>query len=544
MKLFSTAFRYAVLPVLLPFSFAFQAYSQTLDTVPPVVQCVNGISVNVGNNQFSLWATDFLVSASDNETLQQDLQFAIRKEGEGSGFPVSPDTGMPQTSIAYRCEDSGTQLAELWVKDQAGNSAYCTSVVIVNALPECNDSVVQNQCMLILTENGNGVEAVNFNFEGSSNGTPIIIGVDTTNQDGYVCLYLPLVTSNYTFTPEKDVFPINGVNAWDLHLIVRHILGLESLNSSYKLIAADANKSGSITTFDVVEFRKLILGTYSEIPNNTSWRFVSEAQKFSNPGNPFADIIQETMSITGAVQNWPDTSFIGIKVGDVDLTAVANSTMSAPLPVDTVALLFEDRTVQVGDVISVDFSVSEYLPAYQLTLAHPDLMFISTPNDVASFGVFSEKTTTVQVSEVNAGFSLTFKANSAGLLRDMIEVNNDITQAIGFRANSEMVVFEGEALNPVVVQSLPSDHFTLAPNSPNPWNDHTFMRFNLPEPTHARIEFTDETGRQLHTIEGDYGAGNHEIRIDRTDLPGVGVVFARLETNRFTAVQKMIVLNR
>lgn len=544
MKLFSTAFRRAVLPVLLPFSFAFQAHSQTLDTVPPVVQCVNGISINVGSNQFTLWATDFLVSASDNETNQQDLQFAIRKEGEGSGFPVSPDTGMPQTSITYRCEDSGTQLAELWVKDQAGNSSYCTSAVIVNALPECNDSTIQNQCMLILTENGDGVEAVNFIFEGASNGTPNVNGVDTTNQDGYVCLYLPLVTNNYTFTPEKNVFPLNGVNAWDLHLIGRHILGLEPLNSAYKLIAADANKSGSITTFDVVEFRNLILGRYLEMPNNTSWRFVSYGQKFSSPGNPFADIIQETMSITGAVQSWPDTSFIGIKVGDVDLTAVANSTMSAPLPVDTVALLFEDRTVQVGDVFSVDFSVSEFLPAYQLTLAHPGLMVVSTPNEVESFGVFSEKTTTVQLSPVNTDFSLTFQANSAGLLRDMLDVNDDITQAIGFRANSEMVVFEGEALNPVAVQSLPSAHFALAPNSPNPWNDHTVMRFNLSESAHTRIEFTDETGRQLHAIEGDYSAGNHEIRIDRTDLPGVGVVFVRLETDRFTAVQKMMVLNR
>jgi hypothetical protein len=39
----------------------------------------------------------------------------------------------------------------------------------------------------------------------------------------------------------------------DLVLISKHILGLEPLNSPYKMIAADANKSNSITTFDIVE---------------------------------------------------------------------------------------------------------------------------------------------------------------------------------------------------------------------------------------------------------------------------------------------------
>jgi hypothetical protein len=89
--------------------------------------------------------------------------------------------------------------------------------------------------------------------------------------------------SDYTVTPTMELDPLNGVNTYDLILISRHILGLEPLNTAYKLIAADANKSGTVTTFDVVELRKLILGTYTELPNNSSWRFVDKTQVFVSP---------------------------------------------------------------------------------------------------------------------------------------------------------------------------------------------------------------------------------------------------------------------
>ncbi|MEZ4931408.1 MAG: hypothetical protein R2788_04655 [Saprospiraceae bacterium] len=61
---------------------------------------------------------------------------------------------------------------------------------------------------------------------------------------------------------------------------------VELLDSPYKMIAADANKSNSITTFDLVQIRKLILFINTDLPNNTSWRFVDKAYAFSNPAEP------------------------------------------------------------------------------------------------------------------------------------------------------------------------------------------------------------------------------------------------------------------
>lgn len=129
----------------------------------------------------------------------------------------------------------------------------------------------------------------------------------------------------FTINPKLNLDPLNGVNTWDLVLISRHILGLEPLNSPYKLISADANKSGTVTTFDNVELRKLILGTYLTLPNNTSWRFIDATQVFSDPGDPFADAIKEMIKVSFSSLPATNVNFIGCKVGDVDWTATPNN---------------------------------------------------------------------------------------------------------------------------------------------------------------------------------------------------------------------------
>ena len=71
---------------------------------------------------------------------------------------------------------------------------------------------------------------------------------------------------------------MNGVSTLDLVKIQRHILGLEELNSPYKLIAADVNADNEIKASDLTELRKLILGIITDLPTNESWRFVESGQ--------------------------------------------------------------------------------------------------------------------------------------------------------------------------------------------------------------------------------------------------------------------------
>ena len=129
--------------------------------------------------------------------------------------------------------------------------------------------------------------------------------------------------ASYSIIPSQNLDQQNGVTAWDLILISRHILGLEPLDTPYKLIGADANKDDKVSTFDIVELRKLLLGTYQVLPAITSWRIVDKKQVFINPANPFADVIRE--SVTGVTPGNLSIDFIGVKIGDVDHSAVPNN---------------------------------------------------------------------------------------------------------------------------------------------------------------------------------------------------------------------------
>jgi hypothetical protein len=185
----------------------------------------------------------------------------------------------------------------------------------------------------------------------------------------------------FTVTPTKDGNDLNGVSTYDLVLISKHILGIETLGSPYKMIAADANSSESITTFDIVEIRKLILGIYNEFPNNTSWRFVPASYSFPNPSFPFQPQFPEIgdqIDIDASQSNKVD--FVAIKVGDVNNTA-------APYRPSTgrpeAALSWSGIQNSRGDVLTVPivYTGTEPLEAFQAGLRFdPALLQLISPS--------------------------------------------------------------------------------------------------------------------------------------------------------------------
>ncbi len=126
----------------------------------------------------------------------------------------------------------------------------------------------------------------------------------------------------YTLAPARNDNPLNGVTTYDLVLISKHILSIEPFNSPYKMIAADANHSGSVTSFDIVQLRKLILGIDSVLVKNSSWRFVPSNYVFDNPLNPFQSSFPETLAVQVLTAPISGLNFIGIKVGDVNNSSI------------------------------------------------------------------------------------------------------------------------------------------------------------------------------------------------------------------------------
>jgi len=124
----------------------------------------------------------------------------------------------------------------------------------------------------------------------------------------------------YTLTPERDTVPLNGVSTYDLVLISKHILSLEPFSNVWKMLAADVNRSGNITTYDIVEARKLILGIYPTLPAAASWRFLPADTAFPDPANPFKSgtVLNDFITLSNLQANFTAGNFTALKVGDVD----------------------------------------------------------------------------------------------------------------------------------------------------------------------------------------------------------------------------------
>lgn len=295
------------------------------DFEPPVVTCINGLSANImPTGAITLWASDILQFASDNATPANQIQLAIRKAGTGVGFPIDGQ-GNPLPNVVLTCDNLGTQTLELWAKDLAGNTAFCElQFDLQDNAGNCDGQTLPwliEVCSI--TGGQDGIEEIYYQVSGTNPNEPFF-ATDLSDQYDNGCGYFDVpLGSDVVVAPIKDDNPLNGVTTYDLVLISKHIEGIELLNSPYKIIAADADRNGKIEAADVAELNKLILGIYTELPNNTSWRFVPENYVFPDPTNPFLQSFPETVSFSNIVTP-VSALFRGIKVGDVNNTAVAN----------------------------------------------------------------------------------------------------------------------------------------------------------------------------------------------------------------------------
>ncbi|MEO1264004.1 MAG: hypothetical protein AAFZ15_34685, partial [Bacteroidota bacterium] len=242
-----------------------------LDTVGPVALCKPQIVVELllaNPSLIEVWADDLNDGSFDN-----------------CGGPVQSYflTDTLVTSITYFCCDDGLHPVTVVFMDESGNQSTCNSSIVVQDnfgnCDECNP-FLDGQ---VITETGIGMSNVEILIDDPDNGYSENIDV---NNEGNYFIQLP-EGGNYTVTPSKNDNHINGVTTFDAVILTRHILNVELLDSPYKIIAADINNSKTVTTFDVVEQRRLILNIYSNFPNNSSWRFVPEDFEFPNPLNPF-----------------------------------------------------------------------------------------------------------------------------------------------------------------------------------------------------------------------------------------------------------------
>jgi hypothetical protein len=539
------------------------------DCKKPTVVCRNGLSVNLMNapamQGVTLWASDFLQYAEDNCTPPvvepysvvndpaDQLVYGIVKTGtpEDNGtFPLNPN-GTPRTSVNFTCADAanlaGTTV-KLWAKDKAGNADFCEAFISVqDNMGVCpSPSGTASVAGALKTEATSGLQdgavaiVSNHPIAGPRNFTQNSLATGGFAFAGNNAIPL---ASNATVTPFKNDNHLNGVTTYDLLLISKHILGVDPLNTPYKMIAADVNKSGSITTFDIVELRKLILGIYNELPANTSWRFVDKSFVFANSSNPFAATFPESRTIASIQNNLSDENFVAIKIGDVNNNATANNLqVSDDRTGGTMYFDIADQTVKAGQEVVINFKSAEQVAGFQFTMAHAGLKvseIVGSKNvNESNFGVF-EGVTTTSVDGASE-FSVKFVATQDGQLSKMLTANSTKTAANAYAADgtSYEVAFRFNGSNGSIVAGA---GFELLQNTPNPVASTTTITFNLPEAASATLKISTTEGRVIKTLNSNFVKGLNTVTLNRADLE-TGILFYQLDTPTHSAVKKMIVV--
>ncbi len=348
-----------------------------------------------------------------------------------------------------------------------------------------------------------------------------------------------------SLTPIRDDNPVNGVSTFDILLVQKHILGIQFLNSPYKIIAADVDANGSITTLDLIRMRKVILGVDTSFEGNTSWRFIWGGYEFLDPSNPLDEPFPEVLDF--ATTNISDLTagFIAVKVGDVNGSASPALLSGAPMAVSMeetgLLLQMEDQIVEANKNYWLDLQLAPQatLQGYQFALIWEDLEVLAVESSLPS-ACYSLEEDHLRVSWHNAKASqreasylrLRVRAGTAGRASELIFLDRSFTAEA---YNSRHYIYD------VSLQtSFEQESVTLSQNQPNPFNGQTVIPFYLPEDGWAHLSLLDVHGRTVHQEQMWLTAGPHEWQLGAEKFVGPGVYWYRLQTAGTTQVKSLI----
>ncbi len=510
---------------------AFYTYNLTVkDLTVPKLVVHNRLGTPLGSNGTTMVGImNFISAASDNCTPFNKLKFS---------FSPTKDS----TMLMYDCQASRDctgdyQKVRIYVKDENGNTQVVdVEVDVQKGQSPC--SCLKSIAGAIQTEKGMKVEAVLVSLSQNN--------VTTTTLTGNNGLFQlnALANKNYTIKPAKNDDILNGVTTLDLVMINKHILGTQKFTSPYQHIAADIDKSGKITSSDVVQLRKIILGLIPTFTSNNSWRFIDKAFVFGDPLNP---VLLNLPDIKNNFLTNVNNDFIGVKIGDINGNAKANSAQSAPrgaLPI----MLFETKEIAyaANQELTVPIKVKDFgdIIAYQFTMNFNqdelELVEVKAANNGTDceFGLAHLHKGMITASWMNVtalpmakgelAFTLHFKAKKAGKLSKAFSYTSDLTRAEAYNEDGDIanvaLMFSSSVSAKESVKLSVVDHLQ---NSPNPFRETTTVRFVLREATKATLRIFDQTGRVLRSIEGNYAQGINTIEL--SDLPA-GLMLYRIET--------------
>ncbi|NOT38673.1 MAG: T9SS type A sorting domain-containing protein [Saprospiraceae bacterium] len=523
------------------------------DKKAPTPYCRTGIITVImqSSGNVDVWASDLNLNSSDNCSPTSALRYS---------FTSNVNT----TSRRYTCDSipngvSKTFDVRIYVTDEAGNQNYCdTKIIIQDGLGNaCPDRLTGGTSTALVA--GTIQTGLNKSLEEAmvsiSGNMPSMPKYHMTQADGKFAFPEIPLAENYFIRAEKNSDFLNGVSTQDIVLIQKHILGISSLNDPYRIIAADVNDSRSITSRDISDIRKLILGISEEFPLKKSWRFINASQQFSDVSNPWP--LEESVSIQQLTSDVWNSNLVAVKLGDVSGNAKTSQAQGVQSRTELSKTLYVPVIeFESNEVVSVPFYLNEkvMVTGYQMQLEFDatQMTFESIQNGECILNESNMNLALVDngiirlswddakgVSTDKALFVIQFIANKKGSINESLALSVDqFENEISF-GNDDASTLK---LNFRNSEEKNVNGFYLYQNQPNPFSTTTVISFVIPKDEYASLKIYDVNGRMLKEISRNFKAGFNSIQLDKKEFEYGGILYYNLETSKNRASRKMIMI--
>lgn len=485
-----------------------------IETEAPSVQCIPIANITVQADSTHFIDPSTLVQvAFDNCTADHELYYSISPNG-------------------FSCTDIGSQDVTVFVEDMSGNQATCVAEVNVQGSPSCPGvRLIGN----VFTEWGSPVDEVDLELAG------VVQASVSTDLNGlYESSTLPL-SSNWEIRPQRSTNIRDGLSTFDIILMSKHILGIQPFTSPYQIIAADVNGSKTVSTFDIVMLRRLILFISDDLAV-PSWQFIDADYAFPNPSQPWQESYPTSIFLESVSEDALNNNFIGIKSGDANGSVVpfheATDYRSVPIAMQTL-----DQSIQVGEIIEVPL----YLDTTNAIIGLQGMLQWST-DQIELVGVDLEVDQTIfqaehlgmnQIGEGKLPFSwhhigtssseydkplmkLVFKGNVNGSLSQMLQINPEPLKPEAYSPSLQVFPLEldlikqhhSEPISPIIY--------------PNPTNTEAWIETYGESAGQVTLEWYDLTGRLKLQTELEIEKGPQVTKVEVSTF-GNGIWFWQLK---------------
>ncbi|MBK7341087.1 MAG: T9SS type A sorting domain-containing protein [Saprospiraceae bacterium] len=525
---------------------------QVKDCKAPTPYCLNGIiTVPMPTTGcVDIWAKDLDRGSYDNCTPNENLRFYF------NGDTLKP-------FIRLCCEDFIKAKAanniyvdvEVYVMDLEGNSDFCKTVINVQDNNDiCPDPTSNNVVItgFTKTQSDASIHPVQLELYENSN---LLQSIINKKQGDYAFTALNY-SDNYYVKANKNDDPLNGVTTADIVKIQKHILGKESLNSPYLLIAADVNNTKTITASDLSEIRKLILGAIPQFQKSPSWKFMPEKTDFPDPTNPYDFVSEQKVNL---INFQGDAKFRGIKMGDLNYSALPNgftnaysrSIVGLKMGIENVSLAsgsaHQIPVYAVGNATlnSVQFTLewdNQVIDVKSFIGEKFELQEQNINLEFHSSGLATMSWNSVEPLKLKSGDILFYIDMQSKISGDLISAGLNASDKITLRETSD----ENNEIGSVQINYLFDNQdgknidFSLKQNIPNPFDQSTQIEFIISIETTALLEVYNSTGQIVFRKPIEAVKGSNIVNLDKDLFASVGLYYYRLQVGEKSKSRSMI----